>query len=239
MANNPIDELLFPPFEGFPEGGLEFLRRLKRNNNRPWFQRHKHEYDEHLRFPMQCLIAALAHRMADIAPEIEFHPRKSIFRIYRDTRFSKNKTPYKTNIAASFELRGYHGPTETPGLYLGIEPGEIYVGGGLYLPTGAQVKAIRHSIASNPDDWLAIVENRRFKKEYGGIDGENLQRAPLGYPVDHPMIAHLRHKQFYAGKVLEGSACLKPRFVQTVETVLTDILPLVRWLTRAIGISVR
>jgi uncharacterized protein (TIGR02453 family) len=230
VPNSPIDELLFPPFDGFPKEGLEFLKRLKRNNNRPWFKRHRHEYEELVRFPMQCLVASLAQRMADVAPEIEFHPRKSIFRIYRDTRFSKNKTPYKTNIAASFELRGQHGPTETPGLYLGVEPGEIYVGGGLYMPTGPQLKAIRQSIVSNPEDWLAIVEDKRFKKEFGGIEGEKLQRAPLGYPVDHPMIAHLRHKQFYAGKVFEESACLKRQFVQTVETVLTDILPLVRWL---------
>jgi uncharacterized protein (TIGR02453 family) len=182
---------------------------------------------------MECLIAALAQRMADVAPEIEFNPKKSIFRIYRDTRFSKNKTPYKTNIAASFKLRGKKSPTESPGLYVGIEPGEIWVGGGLYMPMGPQLKAIRSSIVGDPDAWLTIVENGRFRRVYGGIDGEKLVNAPLGYPKDHPMIGYLRHKQFYAGRVFEDSACLSARFPGVVETVFRDILPLVRWLVRA------
>jgi uncharacterized protein (TIGR02453 family) len=232
-ARMPIDEDLFPPFQGFPKEGLAFLRKLKRNNNRPWFQAHKDQYEEFVRFPMKCLIASLAPRMTDVAPEMEFNPRKSIFRIYRDVRFSNNKAPYKTNIAASFEMRGKHSPTETPGLYLGIEPGEIYVGGGLYMPTGPQLKAIRSSIALHPEEWLAVVEDRRFKKTFGGIEGEKLSRAPLGYPPDHPMIGHLRHKQFYTGVVLDENACGSPRFLETVARVFADIMPLIRWLAKA------
>jgi uncharacterized protein (TIGR02453 family) len=235
LPRHHFDEDFFPPFDGFPKEALEFLKKLKRNNTRPWFQARKSQYEELVRFPMQCLIAGLAHRMADVAPEFEFHPRKSIFRIYRDTRFSKNKTPYKTNIAASFELRGGKGPTETPGLYLGVEPGEIYIGGGLYMPTGPQLKLIRNAIATRPEDYLAVVDDSRFKREFGGIDGEKLVKAPLGYPRDHPMIEHLKHKQFYAGKVLADSACLKPAFLGTAAGILTDILPLVRWLTDALG----
>jgi uncharacterized protein (TIGR02453 family) len=231
----PIDEDLFPPFQGFPKEGLEFLRKLKRNNNRPWFQAHKNQYEEFVRFPMQCLIASLAPRMTDIAPEMEFNPRKSIFRIYRDVRFSKNKAPYKTNIAASFEMRGKRSPTETPGLYLGIEPGEIYVGGGLYMPTSPQLKAIRSSIALRPEEWLAVVEDPRFKKIFGGIEGEKLSRAPLGYPPDHPMIGHLRQKQFYTGVVLKEHACHSPKFLETVSRVFADIMPLMRWLADATG----
>lgn len=227
-----LEEDFFPPFEGFPKQGIEFLKRLKRNNNRPWFQRHKHEYEEHVRFPMQCLIATLAQKMIDSVPEIEFNPRKSIYRIYRDVRFSKNKAPYKTNIAASFEPRGRKQPTETPGLYLGIEPGEIFIGGGLYMPTGEQLKAIRHAIAHQPEEFLAVVTSKRFKKEFGEIEGEKLQKAPLGYPKDHPMIEHLRYKQFYVGKILDHSPCLKPDFVDTVAAVFADTMPLVRWLLR-------
>jgi uncharacterized protein (TIGR02453 family) len=230
---HPLDDLMYPPFRGFPAEGLRFLGRLKRNNNRRWFQANKQEYQELVRFPMECLIASLAQRMADAAPDIEFHPKKSIFRIYRDTRFSRNKTPYKTNIAASFKLRGHQSPTETPGLYVGIEPGEIWVGGGLYMPLGPQLKAIRNAMVRDPEAWLAVVENRRFKSVYGGIDGEKLVKAPLGYPKDHPLIEHLRHKQFYAGKVLDDSACLSPRFLGTIERIFSDILPLVRWLVQA------
>jgi len=233
VTRHPLDELMYPPFRGFPEEGLLFLRRLKRNNNRRWFQAHRQEYQDLVRFPMECLIATLAQRMADVATEIEFHPKKSIFRVYRDTRFSKNKTPYKTNIAASFKLRGHKSPMDTPGLYVGIEPGEVWVGGGLYLPMGPQLKAIRNAIASDPDAWLAVAENSRFQDVYGGIDGEKLVKAPLGYPKDHPMIEYLRHKQFYAGRVFEDSACLSARFPGAVETVFRDILPLVRWLVQA------
>ncbi len=235
MSPLPLEEDFFPPFEGFPPAGLTFLRSLKKNNNRPWFQKHKQEYEENVRFPMQCLIAELAQRMADVAPEMEFNPRRSIFRINRDIRFSKNKEPYKTNIAASFEMRGKKSPTESPGLYVGVEPGEIFIGGGIYMPTGDQVKAIRASIVTRPDDFLDVVQNRVFKKVFGEIQGEKLVKAPLGYPKDHPMIEHLRHKQFYVGIVLDDKACLKPKFVDTVAVGLTQTMPLVRWLARAVG----
>ncbi|MEW6511681.1 MAG: DUF2461 domain-containing protein [Bacteroidota bacterium] len=233
MRHPVLDELDYPPFHGFPPDALRFLRLLKRNNNRPWFQKHKQDYEEHVRFPMQCLIAGLAVRLADIAPEVTFDPKRSIFRIYRDVRFSNNKAPYKTNIAASFEVKGRKGPTESPGLYVGIEPGEIYIGGGVYMPWGDQLKAIRRSIAEHPDEYLAVVEDRRFKKRFGGIQGENLAKAPLGYPKDHPMIEHLRHKQFYTGIELKDAACESPRFLDTVAGVFADIMPLVRWIDRA------
>lgn len=226
---------LYPPFSGFPREGLGYLKKLKRNNNRQWFAQHRQEYEEDVRFPMQCLIATLSQRMAESASEIEFNPKKSIFRIYRDTRFSKNKTPYKTNIAASFTFRGRKGPTESPGLYVGIEPGEIFIGGGLYLPTGPQLKQIRASIATNPDPFLEVVKNHRFKRVFGGIEGERLQRSPLGYTPDHTMIEYLRHKQFYVGRVLEDTACLKRAFVDTVVRTFNDCMPLVRWLARATG----
>ena len=229
-----MDEILFPPFEGFPKDGLAFLKRLKKNNNRPWFQKHKPEYEEYVRFPMQCLIASLAERMADIAPEIEFNPRRSIFRINRDVRFSRNKAPYKTNIAASFDLRGDKSPTETPGLYVGIEPGGIFIGGGIYMPSGAQLKAIRKAMVDRPEEFLEVVKSRRFRAEFGGVQGEKLMRAPLGYPPDHPMIVHLKHKQFYVGKELKDDACLAPRFAGLVATVFRDTMPLVRWLTSAL-----
>ncbi len=230
----PVDEIVFPPFEGFPEKGIRFLAALKRHNSRPWFHAHKADYEEFVRFPMQCLIASLAERMIDIAPEIQFSPRKSIFRIYRDVRFSRNKAPYKTNIAASFEWRGKKSPTETPGLYLGIEPGEIYVGGGLYMPTGDQLKAIRKAMVEHPAEYLAVVQKPRFRKEFGGVSGEKLQKAPLGYPKDHPMIEHLKHKQFYVGKEYNHTACFRPRFLETVVAVFEDTMPLVRWLANVL-----
>ena len=231
----PIDEEFFPPFEGFPRAALAFLRKLKRNNNRPWFQKHKTEYEELVRFPMQCLIATIGQKMQEEAPDIDFHPRKSIFRIYRDTRFSRNKTPYKTNVAASFTFRGAKGPIETPGLYVGIEPGEIFIGGGLYMPTGPQLKVIRRTIATEPERFLEIVRHPRFLRVFKHIEGERLQRAPLGYVPEHPMIEYLKSKQFYVGVVLPDGACHQTRFADTVVRTFTDCLPLVRWLSAAIS----
>ena len=227
-----IDSEFFPPFAGFPKEGLRFLSRLKRNNNREWFTKHKEEYEQNVRFPMQCLVASLAQRMASDAEEIEFNSRKSIFRIHRDVRFSKNKSPYKTSIAAVFRMRGGREPGETPGLYVGVEPGEVFVGGGVYLPTGDQLKAFRRAIVESPELFLAVIENQRFKRQFGGISGERLQKGPLGFPKVHPMIEHLKHKQFYVGKVYEDSVCLKPRFLEAVASVFTDAMPLVRWLAR-------
>jgi len=232
----PLDDTLLPPFDGFPGEAFAFLKKLKRNNNRTWFQAHKTEYEEYVRFPMKCLVAALAQRMADHAPEFEFNPRTSIFRVYRDVRFSKNKDPYKTNVAASFAMRGGTlSATEMPGLYVGIEPGEIFVGGGLYMPTGEQIKAIRRSIAEEPEGYLTIIRDRRFTRRFGEVMGDRLQRAPLGYGADHPMIEHLRLKQYYIGVEPDERQCRSRRFADTVAAIFTDAIPFVRWLASAVG----
>ncbi len=234
MAGHPLEDLLYPPFAGFPPEALSFFRRLKRNNNRPWFQKHKDEYEDHVRFPMQCLIASVGPQMADVAADFDFHPKKSIFRIYRDTRFSNNKTPYKTNIAAYFQARGKKSPAERPGLYVGIELGEIFIGGGLYMPSGDQLKSIRASIANHPDDYLAVIEDPGFRKMFGEVMGDKLVKAPLGYPKDHPMIAHLRLKQFFVGVELGEKECLKPKFAETVAKYFAATMPFVRWLEHAL-----
>ncbi len=229
-TSNPLDREMFPPFSGFPKDGLDFLKRLKKNNNRPWFQKHKQEYDELVKFPMQCLIASLAIELGSDAKEIEFNPAKSIFRIYRDVRFSKNKAPYKTSVAASFQIRGHKDRHESPGLYLHVQPGQVFLGGGLYMPMGDQLKAIRKSIVTDPDKYLKVVRNRGFKKTFGGIQGEVLRKAPLGFPKDHPMIEHLRHKQFFVGVELNESVCLKESFLGKVADTFRTAVPLVRWL---------
>lgn len=233
IARPPIDDVAEPPFAGFPPEGIAFLRRLKRNNNRPWFQAHRQEYEDLVRFPMRCLVAALRTRMRESAPEFIFDPKRAIFRIHRDTRFSADKTPYKTNIAAAFDLRGKKGAVERPGFYVSVEPGGVYVGGGLYMPASVQLKAIRRSIAGEPESYLAVVQDRKFRRMFGGIAGEMLVRAPQGFPADHPMIEHLRRKQFYVIRSLPEGACIRPAFVETVAEAFERALPLVRWLVDA------
>jgi uncharacterized protein (TIGR02453 family) len=236
MPKQPIlEEEFYPPFDGFPKAGIDFLKKLKKNNNREWFHARKDEYDEVVKFPMQCLIATLREKLRDEIPEIEFNPKRSIFRIHRDVRFSKNKAPYKTNIAASFELRGKKQSFETPGLYIHLSLGEVFIGGGMYMPYGDQLKAIRKCIIDKPDEFLAVVEDKRFKKVFGGIMGEKLQKAPLGIAKDHPMIEHLKHKQFFVGKEWKDeSAVYSKKFADTVASLFVETMPLVRWLRKAI-----
>src|SRR5271169_89854 len=210
----PIDQFVVPPFVGFPREGITFLRRLKKNNNRDWFAKHKKEYEEFVKLPMQSLIVMLQGPMMTIAPEFEFNPKRSLFRIYRDTRFSKDKTPYKTHVSAIFHPKGHW--EESAGYYLHIEPGEIYLGGGIYMPDGIQLKKIRTAIATRANEFLAIVENKHFKNRFGILEGSKLQRNPQGFRPDHPLIEWLKYKQFYAGVSWKTDVCFSPKFADTV-----------------------
>lgn len=229
---HPMDLEMFPPFTGIPKEGIAFLKGLKKNNNREWFARHKEEFEEYLKLPMQSLIAELRPPLSTVAPEVTVDPKRSMFRIYRDTRFSKNKSPYKTHVAAFFPVLG-HG-VERPGLYLHVEPGEVFLGGGIYMPDGPQLKKIRAKIASEPREFLAVVEGREFTRRFRELKGEKLMRNPLGYPQDHPMIEWLKFKQFFASCVLKESDCASPRFVSKVVSVFTDLMPLLRFLHGAL-----
>jgi uncharacterized protein (TIGR02453 family) len=170
--------------------------------------------------------------MLAMAPEVSVDTRKSMFRIYRDTRFSNDKTPYKTHVAAVFHPRGHW--EASAGYYVHIEPKLIYVGGGIYMPNGDQLKAIRAAIAQKEKEFRGIVEEKSFVKKYGGLEGEKLQRAPLGYPPDHPMIEWLKHKSFYTGVEWKVAECRNEKFVGKVMGVYKDLLPLIRFLNRAL-----
>ncbi|HEV8538030.1 MAG TPA: DUF2461 domain-containing protein [Bacteroidota bacterium] len=223
----------FPPFAGFPREGIAFLTALKKNNNREWFHRHKSEYEEYLKFPMQSFIASLTQPMANIAPEIHVDPLHAMFRIYRDTRFSKDKQPYKTHVAAVFHHRGHW--EESAGYYVHIEPSSIYVGGGIYMPDSPQLKKLRHAIADRPKEFLSIVSDDAFVKQFKGFQGEKLQRIPLGFPKDHMMGEWLKYKSFYTGVEWKEDVCYTPRFVNKVMQVYKGLLPLIRFLNEALG----
>ncbi len=235
MKLNPIDNLEFyPPFEGFPRQGIEFLKNLKRNNNRQWFAKHREEYETYVKLPMQSLIVALEPYFARFAQEFELHPKRSLFRIYRDTRFSKDKTPYKTHVAAHAVLRGRPKGYEGSGYYMHIEPGEIFLGAGIYMPSSDQLKKIRRAISERPDKFLSVVEDKNFKRRFKALEGEKLHRAPAGYPPNHPMVEWLKFKQFFVGVSWPEGKCYKKLFVKETAEVLRDATPLVRFLNEAI-----
>ncbi len=235
MTPRPTLDLdMYPPFEGFPREGIRFLKKLKRNNNRSWFEQHKHEYEEYLKEPMQSFIFSLQPHFATFAPEFDLNPKRSIFRIYRDIRFSNDKTPYKTHIAAHFVLRGKEKGFVGSGYYFHIEPGEVFIGGGIYMPESDQLKGIRKAIAEHQSEFLAILNNPSFKKQFGKLDGNKLQRIPKGYDESHPMAAWLKLKQFFVGKSLAESSCYRSSLVETIATVCKEAAPLVKFLNRAV-----
>lgn len=207
---------------------LSFLRSLKRNNDREWFRERKAQYDEHVKAPMVAVIEQLALDFQDFAPELVAAP-SCIYRIYRDTRFSEDKTPLKTNIAASFPWRGLP-RHQGAGLYMEIAPGWVWIGGGLYAPETAQLAAVREHIAANHKRLRAIVESPGFRNTVGELAGEKLQRVPRGFDKDHPAAEYLRHRQFLAAREHPATFACDPAFYKGLLSVFRQVAPLVRFL---------
>ncbi len=229
-----ITEETYPPFTGFPEEGIRFLQRLKKNNRREWFQKHKEEYERVVKLPMQSLIVALQPRMAAFAPEFEVNPRKSLFRIYRDVRFSPDKSPYKTHVAAHFVVSGKPKGMSGLGYYLHIEPGECYIGGGLYIPDPDQLKLIRRAIATKWDKFLSIVHDEEFEELFLPLELESTKRVPRGYSDDHPAAEWLKLKQFSIGVTSPHTLSFSPAFVDYVVRVFQAATPWTHFLLEAL-----
>ncbi|HYR88846.1 MAG TPA: DUF2461 domain-containing protein [Terriglobia bacterium] len=213
----------------FPKEGLQFLRSLKRNNNREWFQKHKPMYEAHVKKPIQDLVQAIAVEFAQFAPEMVASPKVSVYRIYRDTRFSKDKSPYKTHAAAVFPRAGL-GKHEGAAFYLHITPTELLIGGGLYMPSPEDLNAIRSHLAGHPEAFLAIVKGRTFRRLFGTVTGAQLSRIPAGFRPDHPVADYLKHKQFLAGRTFPSDTATSSQFYKLVMETFRGMLPFVRFL---------
>ncbi len=224
------------PFEGFPHETVKFLRQLKRNNNRAWFQEHKAIYEEKVRQPMIELVTALGGAMQGFAPEMVTDPKRSIFRIYRDVRFSSDKSPYKTHIAAHFTPGGI-GKDAGAGLYFHLSTGEFLAGGGVYMPSSRELRLIRNYISSHPEELREILRARNFRRIYGGLQGEQLVRAPKDFPPDHPALDLLRYKQFVAWferpPAVAETHALFPLLIES----FVALMPLVRYINAALRAS--
>jgi uncharacterized protein (TIGR02453 family) len=216
-------------FGGFPPETLRFLRQLKRNNNREWFLAHKDVYELQVKAPMTELVLALGQAIQESAPELVVDPKRAIYRIYRDIRFSADKRPYKTHVAAIFVPRGI--PKNTGAcLYFHIEPAEVVIAGGVYMPDPATLRALRQHIAANWEDLLAITNQRNFRKMLGNLQGEHLVRPPSGFPPDHPAIDVLRQKQFYVTQTEPAALAEGPKLFPRLLTLFSAMIPLVRFL---------
>jgi len=208
---------------------LAFLRALKRNNRREWFKPRKEKYEQLVRTPMVGFIERLATDLRAFAPDLIASPKVSLYRIYRDTRFSENKTPYKTHVAAVFPCRTLP-KHQGAGLYFHVSPDEVWIGGGMYAPDTSQIQAVREHIARNVRRLRTIVESPSFRRTVGRLEGERLQRVPRGFPKDHEAAEYLRFRQFLAGAEFPPAFATKPRFYATVVKVFREVSPLVRFL---------
>jgi len=208
---------------------LSFLRALKRHNDRDWFRARKPEYDQHVRGPMIALLERLAVDLRAFAPDLVSDPKVSMYRIYRDTRFSHDKTPLKTHVAAHFPTRGFP-RGEGAGLYVEIAPGWVWMGGGLYMPSTFDLQAIREHIASTHPRLHRLVTAPAFTRAVGELSGERLSRVPRGYPKDHPAAHYLQFRQFLAGAEYEAAFATSRRFYAELLRVFKGVAPLIRFL---------
>jgi uncharacterized protein (TIGR02453 family) len=225
-------------FKGLPADFFAFFRELEKNNERAWFLANKERYQQSVVAPMTYLVADMAPRLARISKHYIADPKRSLFRIYRDVRFSKDKSPYKTHAAAQFRHevgRDVH----APGFYLHASPGDIFVGGGLWMPEAPQLKAVRDRIAHKTPEWTKVVSDKGFKKTFGGFSDDEaytLKRPPKGYDPAHPAIEDLKRTSFVCGLALTEAQAKKPDFIDRVEAAFVASKPAMRFLCKALGL---
>ncbi len=213
----------------FTADTLSFLRRLKRNNRREWFNAHRDEYEQHVRQPMIDVIERLAVDFRSFAPDLVASPKRSLYRIHRDIRFSADKKPYKTHVAAVFPPRDLP-KHEGAGLYFHAAPDGVWVGGGMYAPQTAQLLAVREHIAANSRRLRSIVSAPGFRRAVGELEGERLQRVPRGFPKDHEAAEFLKFRQFLACRDFPAAFATSPKFYSTLLGVFRQIAPLIAYL---------
>lgn len=228
----------------FAPAALRFFKDLRRHNNKPWFEAHKEDYHALVVFPMRALIEELDVRFARSAPEITGDPKKSMFRIYRDIRFSKDKSPYKTNAACWFWHKdadprvGDRAETGSAGFYFHLEPGGSLVGAGIWMPPRPVLNKVREAIAEQPHTFEKVVKHPGFKRRFGGLDKEGmLKRVPRGFAPEHRAAEWLRYQSFTAGRGLSDREITSHTIGALLERDFVRLLPLVRWLNGALGLG--
>jgi uncharacterized protein (TIGR02453 family) len=228
---------------GFSPAALTFLRGLKRTNTKPWFEAHRAEYDDHVRDPMRALIDEMDVRFGTFAPEFTGDPKRSMFRIHRDIRFAKDKSPYKTHAACWFAHRDGDGKVGQgaegggAGFYFHLEPGASFAGGGIWMPPSSALNRIRDALADDHGPLEQIVREKTFVRRFGALDDSAmLKRMPRGFTDDHPGAEWLRFKSFTVGRPLTDKQVTGSGLAKRLEADYAVMLPLVRWLNAALGL---
>ena len=228
-----------PPFTGFTTEGIQFLADLAQNNDRTWFQPRKGDYERLLKEPLEALCLALADRFAAHGIPLLADPKRSPFRIYRDVRFSKDKSPYKTHLGASFpwigadvaDVANVDAGAHGNGGYFNFQPGEMYVGGGMWMAEKARLDALRTAIVETPDRVASAIEDPGFVAWFGGVrTHESLKRVPSGWPADHPMADMFRWKDVVFGRRLSDADVCSPDLPDLLVEGYATAIPVFRFL---------
>jgi uncharacterized protein (TIGR02453 family) len=212
----------------FPAELFAFLQDLKANNRREWFTENKARYEDTVRQPLSRFVEAFAEPLEAISPHC-LCDKGSIFRIHRDTRFSPDKTPYKTHAAAQFRHeRGKD--VHAPGFYLHLEPGEVFVGGGLWRPDSASLSKVRSYMVAWPDRW-------RQAKSGGALGGDSLSRSPRGFAPDHPLVEDLKRKDFVMMVSFSEKEACRADFLERCGQACGRVGPLIQFLCQALDFA--
>ena len=221
----------------FEPASLAFLGELADNNNRDWFKANKARYEQDVLDVALRFIEAMQAPLADIAPHFVALPTRvggSLMRVYRDTRFSRNKLPYKTNIGIQFrheQAKNVH----SPGYYVHVDPWQVFVGVGMWRPEADALRRIRERIADKPDEWKRAAGDSAFRRHFE-LGGESLLRPPRGFDKDHELIDDIKRKSFIAAKDFDVEDCLAAGFQRRVETAFRAGEPFMRFLCKAVGV---
>jgi len=224
-------------YAGFERRTVEFLAQLEKNNNRAWFTENKQRYEEDVLDVALRFIISMQEPLAEIAPHFAAVPTRvggSLMRVYRDTRFARDKRPFKTNVGIQFrheQARDVH----SPGYYVHLELSRAFLGVGMWRPDPDSLRRIRERIVARPAEWQRIMSDATFRRHFE-LDGESLTRPPRGFDADHPCIEDIKRKSFIATRDLEVEACLKPQFQSVVESSFRSAEPLMRFLCQAVGV---
>ena len=222
-------------FAGFDRSLVRFLAELERNNDRQWFARNKDRYEAEVREPVLAFIRAIAPRIEAVSPQLIASDSKvagSMMRPYRDTRFSRSKAPYKTNVGIQFR----HGEGETahaPGFWMHIEPGEFWLAVGMWHPEPGPLAKVRRRIVEAPDEWVAARDDKRFRAVWE-IVGHSLKRPPRGFQPDHPLIEDLKRTEYLGYRDMGIDALYRPDLVGRVADAFAASRPYVKFLCDAL-----
>lgn len=223
-------------FDGLPADYFRFFKELSANNNREWFEDNKPRFRESVQAPLIAFVEAMGPRLKKVSKHFVADPRPnggSIFRIYKDVRFSKDKAPYKTHGGVQFRhARGKD--AHAPGFYVHMGPREVFYGGGIWMPPSDALLKIREAVRDDGARWRKAIGGPAFKKRFGGVHGEGLTRPPRGFAADDPNIEDIRRKSFFAMEAGSEKRTRAAGFPDDVAAAMADASPLMRFLCEAL-----